>query len=52
MNGGKKLDSALGLMFKCHTSYFNGYNKRGFERWFSAQKECRKLLYYIRYGGF
>ena len=52
MNGGKKLNSALELMFKCHTSYSDGYNKRGFERWFSAQKECRKLLYYIRYGGF
>ena len=52
MNGGKKLDSALELMFRCHTSYLDGYNKQSFERWYSAQNNCRKLLYYIRYGGF
>ena len=52
MNGGKKLDSALQLIFRCQSAYFSGSNKRNFERWYSAQDVCREVLYYIRYGGF
>lgn len=52
MTGGDKHKEAFRIAQECLNSFNEGSNMRVYQRWIQSHYECRKLLYYMRYGGF